>query len=394
MRISCLIPKSMGIFSLAFLLVGSTAWAEPGFKGKEEALQDFLTHYVALGTPGILLHVTTAEGSVWQGGAGLADLQHNTPMTPNLQFRMGSNTKSFVAALILQLQAEGRLSLDDTLEQWLPGAIPNGAAISIRQLLNMTSGIFDYTWDEEVINAMLWMLTTGETPDWNLEEMVAIAAAQPPLFEPGQGWSYSNTNYVLLGMIARQITGTDPAHELARRFCQPLGLADTLFNPGPPFSKPYVHGYLDIDEDGQWDDVGLYDPLFVSTAGDGISTLADMVVWLRALITGAVLDSASMAELFHTVPMPTNPEDPTSYSYGTGILRAQFSDLGSDQPVVAYGHTGFVPGYWSVMLHYPEASLTAVCMVNGNGDYVDSIIEDLTRLLHALPSASPLSLHL
>ena len=144
---------------------------------------------------------------------------------------MGSITKTFVSVVVLQLVGEGRLRLDDSVEQWLPGLVPDGDAINVRQLLNHTSGIFNYTDDPDLFNELIADPFRTVTP----EQLVAVATAHPPLFEPGTSWSYSNTNYILTGLIIEAVTGRGVQTELQQRIRR---LSTTAYgaavDPGSP----------------------------------------------------------------------------------------------------------------------------------------------------------------
>jgi D-alanyl-D-alanine carboxypeptidase len=165
-----------------------------------------------------LLDQVVAAG-VRQAASGLADLRTGRPMRPGLNYRVASVTKPLVATVVLQLVAEGRLSLSDTVERWLPGILPYGDQVSIRQLLNHTSGVPEYLL---VPLLELYGSRQGRFRSWTPRELVALVADQPPLFPPGTTYSYSNTNYVLAGLIVEAATGRTLGQELKRRIIRPL----------------------------------------------------------------------------------------------------------------------------------------------------------------------------
>jgi D-alanyl-D-alanine carboxypeptidase len=178
-------------------------------------LQQQLDGVVEAGAPGVVGLARTGERT-WQGASGLGDLRANRPARAGDRFRVGSMTKSFVAALVLQLVGEGRLSLDDNLERWLPGLVPSGERITVRQLLNHTSGLYNYSDD------------LPEPPRrFRPRELVAIATGHKPLFTPGTQFSYSNTNYILAGLLVERVTGQPLDDQLEQRIFQPLGLDHT-----------------------------------------------------------------------------------------------------------------------------------------------------------------------
>ncbi|GAA3037422.1 serine hydrolase domain-containing protein [Kitasatospora albolonga] len=282
--------------------------------------------------------------SQWHGAAGVAELDGGRPARADGWFRIGSVTKTFVATVVLQLAGEGRLRLDDPVERHLPGVVPNGGAITVRQLLNHTSGLFNFTEDDRFLvndEAELQDFAYGgwRYRDYQARQLVAVGVEHPPYFAPGQGWHYSNTNYVLAGMIVRKVTGRSWQREVERRIVEPLHLEHTAF-PGSQtgLGGPYAHAYLDMPAGPA--DISRLNPSVVDAAGNGISTTADLNRFHAALFGGKLLRPAEMAALTATVP--TNTPNGT---YGLGVLRI---DLGPGcEP--AWGHDGGLPG-WSTLL--------------------------------------------
>src|SRR4051794_27386473 len=200
-RRSVLAGSAAAVFA-ATAGTASRAEASPGGPDRA-ALRAALDQIVATGATAALARVDSPAGS-WHGASGVVELGHPGRPQPGGRFRVGSITKTFVATVVLQLVGEGRLRLDDTLERWLPGAVPNGARITIRNLLQHTSGVFDYT---DILFAPVEAVLRGRSHPSRPGDRVALAAAQPPVFEPGTSWAYSNTNYILLGLIVRRATG-------------------------------------------------------------------------------------------------------------------------------------------------------------------------------------------
>src|SRR5947208_5795457 len=177
--------------------------------GREADLQRSLDQLVAAGVPGAVLLVRKGDRTI-RLTSGYGNLKPRTPMRPGDRFRVGSITKSFVAAVALQLVGERKLALTDTVERWLPGVVPNGKRITVRQLLNHTSGLFDYGGDRTfVADAFRHPLK-----DWTPRQIVAIATAHKPRFAPGADWSYSDTNYYVLALIVEAAPGPSLAGEL------------------------------------------------------------------------------------------------------------------------------------------------------------------------------------
>ena len=239
-------------------------------------LQRLLDQIVAVGAPGAATRVRDGHG-VAQAASGVADLRTGRPMRPGLTYRVGSVTKPFVATVVLQLVAEGRLSVSDTVQRWLPGILPYGDRVTIRQLLNHTSGVPDYTLEPLV---RLYTFPHGRFRAWRPRELVALIADQPPDFPPGTAWSYSNTGYILAGLIVQAATGRKLGQELARRIFRPLGLRDTYF----PVNRPTIPGRnargYSIDpfaqQPGPLLDFTVYNPSLAWAAGALVSNLADL----------------------------------------------------------------------------------------------------------------------
>src|SRR3954453_10056417 len=201
-------------------------------------LQRSLDRLVAAGAPGAVALVRE-HGRTIRLASGYADTRTKRSMRPSDRFRVGSVTKTFVATVILQLAGEGKLSLDDSVERWLPGEVPNGGAITVRQLLTMTSGIFDYLNDGD--DTVLERELAHPDVRWAPQDLVAIATTHAPRFAPGTAWSYSNTGYILLGQIAEKAAGKPIADSLRERIFTPAGLHATSFETGPGSRGPAGH---------------------------------------------------------------------------------------------------------------------------------------------------------
>ncbi len=260
--------------------------------------------------------------------AGLADKATGQPMQPQDRVHIGSITKTFVATVVLQLAAEGRLSLNDSVQKWLPGVSTghgyDPARITVRQLLQQTSGIRDYL-DDPVFQTVQGL---GET--WQPRQLVDIALRLGP---PVHGWLYSNTNYILLGMIIQKVTGQRPITEISDRILAPLGLRDTSFPlTSTQIPAPYAHGYY-----GSLDVTNVVNPSSAWTAGAMISTVDDVARFYRALLTGRLLPPAQQRELLATIPVDDTGELFAEH-YGLGIYSVQLS-CGT-----TWGHDGGYPG--------------------------------------------------
>ncbi|MDL4818407.1 serine hydrolase domain-containing protein [Actinomadura opuntiae] len=304
--------------------------ARPGSHGRglDAKVQQRADKLVADGAPGVIV-LTRRGGRVAHVTSGVSDKATGAPMDARLLFRVASVTKTFTSTVVLQLAAEHRLSLDDTVEHWLPGLVRangnDGSKITVRQLLAQTSGLNDYTSDPRVM--------TDPSRTWTPEELVAIAMEKPPLYAPGTAWNYSNTNYMLAGMIIEKATGHRVGDEFQRRIFTPLRLRHTYYpTTDPAFPGPYVHGYY-----ADYGDVStLINPSSARTAGGIVSTVDDVARFHRALFTGKLLPAKQMREL-RTV-RPVN-DDGVVEDYGLGAARIAFS-CG-----YGWGHDGGFPGY-------------------------------------------------
>ncbi len=305
------------------------------------ALQAGEQQGLADGYPAAIGMVRSGEATQYVS-AGTGDTATKAPADPKAQFRIGSNTKAFTATVLLQLEAEGKLSLDDTVGKWLPGAVNangyDGNTITIRELLNHTSGLPDYVASATFYNS--YVSNSEPNRVWAPQTLVDLALAQhQPTTAPGQQFSYANTNYILAGMVIRAVTGSDPATEIQNRIIGPLGLRDTSF----PTSDPTLHGNYLHGYEYQWlgltlSDVTVSNVQAFGTAGAMVSTLDDLATFDRALFTGRLLPPAQEAELKTTVPIGGG----TSSRYGLGIGQYQ-TPCGQ----WVWTHTGDVLGYVS-----------------------------------------------
>ena len=230
--------------AVAVIAAPAAATAAPE-EADRAGLQGGLDDVVAAVAVGALAEVRDEHG-VWRGTSGVAELGTTRAVPVDGRFRAGSITKTFVATVVLQLVDEGRLRLDDTVEAWLPGVVPNGHHITVRQLLNHTSGLYDYMRTLPMPPEPEFLDNRWRT--WTAAELVARAVANPPMFEPpGSAFTYSNTNYILLGQIIEKVTGQSYGEEIERRMIRPLQLDDTSL-PGTStrIRGPHPHGYVPI----------------------------------------------------------------------------------------------------------------------------------------------------
>ncbi|MFJ9896763.1 serine hydrolase domain-containing protein [Streptomyces sp. NPDC091280] len=335
-----------------------TSAARLGVPAAEEAqLAALARQVVGAGAPGALVRVDNGRGrpTVIARQASWARADHT--LTADDEFRMGSNTKTMVATVILQLVAEQRLQLTDPVEKWLPGLVPNGSAITLRMLLDHTSGLYNIIpGDPDVLKTF----TGQNTRRWPPEELLAAGVRHDPLFPPGTRYSYSNTGYIALGLVAEKVTGQRLSDLIQERIARPLGLKNTylvnasdrtrsprlahgyepdaarlapLLWPGIPAGTAFVGptrpaGYIDatwINENTEW------------AAGSMVSSARDWARFDTALMSGRLLPLAQLKEMKTTVAEESgNPN-----RYGLGLER-KVTPCGA-----VWGHDGQAPGYSS-----------------------------------------------
>lgn len=286
--------------------------------------------------------LTRVDGVTTRARAGVGDLDRGTPVPLGGYFRMGSNTKTFLAVVALQLVGEGRLSLDDTVDHWLPGVVAghgnDGRRITVRQLLQHTSGLYNYTNDLTALGSYDGYLA-HRFDHYEAADLVALAMRHEPEFAPGTHWDYSNTNYIVAGMIVEKVTGRPWAVEMRDRILRPLGLTRTSApgdRPGVPV--PHAKGYQQWAPDGELTDTTLLNPTAAGAAGSLISTPADLARFWQALQQGRLLKPRQMTQMHTTVLAETFQDFIPGGRYGLGIMFIPNRCGGY------WGHGGDVPG--------------------------------------------------
>jgi D-alanyl-D-alanine carboxypeptidase len=304
---------------------------------------------VAAGAPGAVLLVRDRDRTV-RLTSGSGNVRPRTRMRASDRFRVGSITKTLVATVVLQLVAEQRLTLEDSVARWLPGVVPDGERITVRQLLNHTSGLFAFGGDREFVTRA----SRDPLRVWTPREIVAIATAHPPTFAPGAGWSYSDTNYYVLGLIVETATGHSLAGELERRILTPLRLRATSFPTQPGIPERHAHGYFLRP----FQDVTVGSPSVQWAAGALVSNADDVARFYRALLGGRLLRPDLLRLMETTVAAPQlGPGN----AYGLGLQRVP-------EPCGAlWGHAGGSPGYVAHALNSRDGSRQVVVLVNATG---------------------------
>ena len=311
--------------------------------------------------PGATAALSLADGPTIALAVGYSDSAQHVRMLPNDRMLVGSTGKTFVAAVALQLAAEGALDLDARVSDYLGDRdwfdrVPNAAEITVRNLMNHTSGVMRYEFKDEFVQ----QLSADPERRWGPEELVAYVLDEQAGFAAGEGWDYSDTNYILLGMIIEGITGRDLYDEVEARLLEPLGLSNTIpsdsrriaglvqgyAGPGNPFTGSDAV----IGADGRF----VINPQFEWAGGGFASTTSDLARWAAALYGGGVLDGEWVAQMLDGVPARLGP----GARYGLGVI-IQETPLG-----VSYGHSGFFPGYLTQMAYFPDHRIAVAVQVN------------------------------
>jgi D-alanyl-D-alanine carboxypeptidase len=341
--------RSLRVFAavaLALALCPAATAAKP----KRVNLGSIARELVRSGAPGAIVYVRTPT-TTRAGVAGYADRAAHVSMRAVDRYRIASVTKAFVSVLVLQLEAEGKLDIDDAVETFLPGVVPNGAVITLRELMNHTSGLFNYTDDEA------FQQVTGFARSWTPRELLAVAFAHPPTFAPGTNYAYSNTNYVVLGLVAEAVGGKPLAQLLQERIFTPLRLASTSFPATIDVAPDFVHGYYKFSGTPLVDATAALNPSWGWAAGGIVSNARDVTLFYRGLMTRKLLPAAQLDEM----------ETPSQNAgtYGLGIANV-FTACGR-----AFAHDGDFLAWRNIVYSTANGKRQALVMVNVNDAYVD-----------------------
>jgi D-alanyl-D-alanine carboxypeptidase len=336
----------------------------------EAAVRHDLTEYGGnQPVPGVVIGVWDPARGSFVRGIGDAQISPQRPMAVDDKFRVGSNTKTFVITVLLQLVDEGKLSLDDPVSKFdLPVKVPNGEHITVRQLMQMRSGLLDL-YALPAFQAM----TIAPDAAFDRTHWVQLALDRPALFAPGTKWSYSNTNYMLLGMIVEAITHETVATEISKRLLTPMALNNTSFpTTDPQMPTPYAHGYM-LDAHNDWVENSVeFPPSVTWAAGVMISDMADMKRWVKAYVTGTTNSAATQRDRLACLPIGKG-----DLSFGLGIGCSEGW----------YGYTGGITGYNTGAYYLPSKDATIIAFVNsqrepkGKPDVPNAIVRDIARIV-------------
>jgi D-alanyl-D-alanine carboxypeptidase len=324
--------------------------------------------------PGAVLLLRTPQGE-FTVTYGTTLLGATNPPHADTHFRIASNTKTMTAAVIMQLAQENKLRLDDPVSKYVPG-VPNGDNITIAELLEMRSGLYNYT-NDPIISATI---DTDPAKVWTPAELLAIAFAHPPNFPPGTEYEYNNTNYALLGLVAEKVDGKALAQAMQDRLFGPLGLQNTILpaNSVNTIPDPYSHGYLYGSSSVALVGSPPYSPEIqaaaragtllpkdytevnhsnAAAAGGVISTANDLATWIKALVAGRVLNPTYQRHWLDSLK-PEDPSKPEGQKYGYGIAQLSWG------PNTVYFHGGETPGYNSKISYDVANDMTLIVWTN------------------------------
>lgn len=369
--------KTRALFALASVVLGCTY--EPPMRAPEwyenpesyadqsathpqrDSFRAYLDSAVGEGLPGAVLLVRTPEGGTWTGAAGFADLANDVPWQPATLGRAGSVTKTFAAVTVLKLLEEHGMSLDTPAKEWLPsklvGEIHNAGRATIGQLLHQTSGIYDY------LQALDLYLEGAGSYDYEYqtkEQLLQYAHGQPAEYPAGRGWNYSETNFLLLELIAERLSGMTGPELLDSLVISELGLRSTFYAPSEELPRGLARAYADLFGDRRLVDVTDTNLERFHFDGGVISNVYDLADFLDAVLSSGLLSDTARAQLLEVVPTNGKSERGTDY-YGCGLILEQHPVYG---PI--WGHSGTTFGFTAHVYHVEQSGITFAAIVNGS----------------------------
>ncbi|MEU6508472.1 serine hydrolase domain-containing protein [Streptomyces sp. NPDC046942] len=306
--------------------------------------------------PGATVGIWTPGQPSYIRSFGVADTSTGRRMTPGLYMRIGSETKTFTVSALLQLVDRKKAGLDDPIGRYVDG-VPGGDTITLRQLADMRSGLFNYSEDPGFVKELTSHPRRGFTP----QQLLAYSFRHPVLFPPGQKFSYCNTNLILLGLVVEKQSGQRLGAYIKQHVTDPAGMRDTLFPTGNEFPSPHAQGYTEQTANGEVADAADWDPSWGWAAGAMISTLENLRIWARTVATGRFPDGERMISAATQQQRLITPQTGTvkGAGYGLGIFDVQGW----------IGHNGSLPGYESLTVHLPSTRTTLVVLLNTDTDY-------------------------
>jgi D-alanyl-D-alanine carboxypeptidase len=348
-----LVPASLLALLAVFSLVVGTAAAKP-LPGKDRKFVDGVVAKAMKSErlPGVSVTVSGPKGD-YTRAYGVADRATGAPYAVNDHVRIASITKTFTATAILLQAAHGALSLEDPISEWLP-TVPNAERITVRDLLAMRSGLYDFTSEPKFLRDF----TKNPLMKWSPLDVVKIEERNKPVAEPDSETRYTDSNYVLLGLILERVTGETVEQNITKDVIKPLGLTHTSFPTTAAMPKPFSHGYYAGDEGNEGiQDYTAVNPKIAWTAGAMVSTLGDLRKYGRRLATGALLPTALFDERLDFGEIPN--EGGPSVGYGLGILHVG----------TWLGHDGAIFGFSTVTMYEPKTGTTIAATANLSSNF-------------------------
>lgn len=322
--------------------------------------------------PGVIL-------GIWQRGQApivkaygsrnvdLQTQERGKPMATDLYMRIGSETKTFTGTAVLQLVDEGKVGLEDPIGKYIPG-VPNGENITVRELGEMRSGLVSYTANEEWAKQFL----ANPLRPWAPPELLSYSFNQPPLFPPDGTFNYSNTNFVLLGLLVEKVSGEKLGDYFERHLLRPLQMDHTVLPSNAAFPRPHANGYTIQDAAGTVADTTNWDPSWGWAAGAMISDLRDLRTWAKSVATGSLLTPATQRQRERFIPAPGL--EPARYGFALFDVKGWI------------GHNGSLPGYESLTVYSPSKRATMVILLNSDiappaGELTTLVAKAVTRVI-------------
>jgi D-alanyl-D-alanine carboxypeptidase len=359
--------KPISLLLLAAAAAIGCLSGEPSAQREAAQLQNVLQTrldelYTESGAPGVNVGIVLEDGTAFGLAAGFADTVLGLPMEPTSRLMQGSVGKTYVSAVAMQLVHEGLLDLDAKVSDYLGEEswferLPNHSDVTVRHLMSHTSGIIRYEFDDRFITDLV------ASPDrvWQPEELLSYLFDTEAPFAAGDGWEYSDTNYIILGLIIELLTGNSYYDEMRNRILQPLELHNTV--PTDTRRVPgLVQGYAGVENLFRVPDAVIVDgefainPQFEWTGGGIASTAEDLARWAEALYEGRAFDESMLPVLLDGVPAQLGPES----RYGLGVIIRP-TPLG-----VSWGHSGFFPGYLTEMAYFPDHEIAIAVQLNSS----------------------------
>ncbi|MEY4550413.1 MAG: hypothetical protein RL685_6608 [Pseudomonadota bacterium] len=328
---------------------------------RREAFRAYLDSAVREGLPGAVLLIRTPDGGTWTGAAGYADIASDVLWQPTMIGRAGSVTKTFAAAAVLKLLEEHRIPLDAAAKGWLPSKlvsnIHNAGSATLGQLLHQTSGIYDY------LQALDLYLEGAGSYDYEYqtkEQLLEYAYGEPAAYPAGNGWNYSETNFLLLELIAERLSGMTGPEVLDSLVISELGLRSTFYAPSEELPRGLARGYADLFGDRRLTDVTDTNLERFHFDGGAISNVYDLADFLEAVLSSGFLSDTARSQLLEVVPTNGKSERGTDF-YGCGLILEQHPVYGA-----VWGHSGTTLGFTAHVYHVEQSNITFAAIVNGS----------------------------